>query len=140
MSMTQNIELRPTIQAQHRETVLIVEDDEPLLKLLRFFLDDAGYNVMSAKNGEEAVDTYLKHSETIDLVVTDMELPGLTGRDAVLMLERMNPNIRIICASGYMDPTVKAEMFRAGAKAIISKPYAPQEVLQNVRTVLDSRR
>jgi two-component system, cell cycle sensor histidine kinase and response regulator CckA len=126
-------------QKLNHETILIVEDDEPLLKLLRYFLDDAGYNVMSAKNGEEAVDTYKKYREQIDLVVTDLGLPGLTGKDEIATLGRINPNVRIICASGYVAPSVKNELFRAGAKAIVSKPYAPQEILQKVRTVLDSR-
>jgi two-component system, cell cycle sensor histidine kinase and response regulator CckA len=138
--MSENLELEPMsyTQTQRHETILIVEDDEPLLRLLRFFLDDAGYNVMSAKNGEDAVDTYIKHREKIDLVVTDLGLPGLTGKDEIAELERINPNVRIICASGYVVPAVEKEMFRAGAKAIISKPYAPQELLQKVRTVLNS--
>jgi two-component system, cell cycle sensor histidine kinase and response regulator CckA len=138
MSETQVMETRLCTQRLHHETILIVEDDEPLLRLLRFFLDDAGYNVMSAKNGEEAVDTYIKHREKIDLVVTDLGLPGLTGKDEIATLERINPNVRIICASGFIVPAVEEEMFRAGAKAIVSKPYAPQEILQKVRTVLDS--
>jgi two-component system, cell cycle sensor histidine kinase and response regulator CckA len=134
-------EMEPLSYTQHQrhETILIVEDDEPLLRLLRFFLDDAGYNVMSAKNGEEAIETYTKHRNEIDLVVTDLGLPGLTGKDEMAELERINPGVRIICASGYIVPAVEEEMFRAGAKAIVSKPYVPQEILQKVRTVLDSR-
>ncbi len=134
----QNMEPTPRAQTLCRETILIVEDDEPLLRLLRFFLDDAGYNVLSAMNGEEAVDTYIKHRGEIDLVLTDLGLPGLTGKDEMLTLERINPNVRIICASGYIEPTLRMEMLQAGAKAIISKPYEPQELLQKVRTVLDS--
>jgi two-component system, cell cycle sensor histidine kinase and response regulator CckA len=138
MSETLVMEARSFTQRLHHETILIVEDDEPLLGLLRLFLDDAGYRVMSAKNGEEAVDTYIKHREEIDLVVTDLGLPGLTGRDEMATLERINPNVRIICSSGYIVPEIEKELFRAGAKAIISKPYALQEILQKVRTVLDS--
>ena len=138
MSETKILETTSFSQRLPHETILIVEDDEPLLRLLRFFLDDAGYNVMSAKNGEEAVDMYIKHREKIDLVVTDLGLPGLTGKEEMATLERINPSVRIICASGFIVPTVERELFRAGAKAIISKPYAPEEILQKVRTVLDS--
>ena len=138
MSETKILETISFSQRLPHETILIVEDDEPLLRLLRFFLDDAGYNVISAKNGEEAVDTYIKHREKIDLVVTDLGLPGLTGKDEIATLGRINPNVRIICASGYVPPSVENELLRAGAKAIVSKPYAPQELLQKVRTVLDS--
>lgn len=138
MSRTQTIETLSMTQTERHETILIVEDDEALLRLLRFFLDDAGYNVMSAKSGEEAIDTYLKHRGEIDLVITDLGLPGFTGKDEVLMLERINPDVRIICASGYMVHAVEREMKQAGAKAMVSKPYALQEVLEKVRTVLDS--
>jgi len=138
MNEMQVMETIARTQTNWRETILIVEDDEPLLGLLRFFLDDAGCNVLSAKNGEEAVDTYLKHPGEIDLVLTDLGLPGLTAKDEISMLGRINPNVRIICATGYIEPTLRTEMFQAGAKAIISKPYAPQEMLQKVRSVLDS--
>jgi two-component system cell cycle sensor histidine kinase/response regulator CckA len=127
------------VRTRRRETILIVEDDEPLLGILRFLLDSEGYTVLSAKNGEEGVDTYSKHHAEIDLVVTDLGLPGLSGKDEMLTLERINPDVRIICASGYVVPAVETEMFRAGARAIVSKPYAPEEILQKVRTVLDSR-
>ena len=138
MDPMENMELIQRTQTSCHETILIVEDDEPLLRLLRFFLSDEGYNVLSASTGEEAVDTYKKHRREIDLVLTDLGLPGLTGKDEILTLERINPNVRIICASGYLDPNVKSEMFQAGAKAMINKPYAPQEILQKVRTVLES--
>ena len=138
MSEMKIMERTSFTQRLHHETILIVEDDEPLLRLLHLFLDDAGYNVMSAKNGEEAVETYIKHREKIDLVVTDLGLPGLTGRDEILSLEHINPGVRIICASGYIEPKLEKEMFRVGVKAIVKKPYAPQEILQKVRTVLDS--
>ena len=139
MNNIQNIEPIPQSQTICDETILIVEDDEPLLRLLRFFLDDAGYNVLSAKNGEEAVETYINHRGEIDLVLTDLGLPGLTGKDEILTLERINPDVRIICASGFIVPKVEADMLQAGAKAIIKKPYAPQEVLQKVRAVLDCK-
>jgi two-component system, cell cycle sensor histidine kinase and response regulator CckA len=132
------VETMTHVKMQSRETILVVEDDEPLLRLLRFCLVDAGYTVMSAKNGEEAVDTYATHHGEIDLVITDLGLPGLTGKDEVLLLERINPEVRIICASGYIVPVVEKEMMQAGAKAVVNKPYAPLEVLQTVRTVLDS--
>ena len=74
------METIPQTQTRHHETILIVEDDEPLLRLLRFFLDDGGYHVLCAKNGEEAIDTYVAHREEIDLVLTDLGLPGSTIR------------------------------------------------------------
>jgi CheY-like chemotaxis protein len=138
MNKMQNMEPIPRTQTHCHETILIVEDDEPLLRLLRFFLGDEGYNVLSANTGEEAVDIYMKHRREIDLVLTDLGLPGLTGKDEMLALGRINPDVRIICASGFIVPKVEAEMLQAGAKAIIKKPYAPQEILQKVRTVLDA--
>jgi two-component system cell cycle sensor histidine kinase/response regulator CckA len=140
MKKLQDMGLTPCLQRQQRETILVVEDDEPLLRLLQFFLDDAGYRVLCARSGEEAVDTYAQHQGEIDLVLTDLGLPGLTGKDEILSLERLNANVRIICASGYIVPAIENEMVQAGVKATVSKPYAPQEVLRTVRHVLDANR
>ncbi len=127
-----------TIRAHRRETILVVEDHEPLLKLLRFFLADAGYTVLQAKDGEEAVNTYWTHLGEIDLVLTDLGLPGVRGKEELLKLGRINPDVRIVCASGLLEPGLKSEMVKAGARGFVHKPCTPEEILQTVRDVLSS--
>jgi two-component system cell cycle sensor histidine kinase/response regulator CckA len=121
-----------------RETILVVEDGEPLLKLLRFFLADAGYTVLHAKDGEGAVSTYWTHLGDIDLVLTDLGLPGVRGKEEILKLGRINPDVRILCASGRLDPGLETEMVQPGSRGCIQMPCAPEEILRTVRDVLTS--
>ena len=137
MSVSQSKVSNEIIRAHRRETILVVEDDDPLLKLVRFFLTDAGYTVLQAKNGEEAVSTYWTHLGDIDQM-RDLGLPGLSGKEEILELGRINPDVRIVCMSGLLEPGLKSEMVNAGARGFIQKPYTPEEILQTVRDVLSS--
>jgi DNA-binding response OmpR family regulator len=119
------------------ETLLFVEDEEPLRELVRNILAEKGYTVLSARDGKEAMDIFAKKRNEIALVVSDMGLPMLTGYDLFLEMKNVNPNVKMVIASGYMEPELKAEVFGAGVKDFIQKPYTPQVLLNSVRTILD---
>jgi two-component system cell cycle sensor histidine kinase/response regulator CckA len=142
-----NIEAPPieTEQAQENvpggtETLLVVEDEEMMLDLLKHILAAKGYRVMTAKDGEEAVEVYSEHRNHIDMVLMDMGLPKLSGAEALKRLKEINPKVKVIFASGYIDPHIKSEVLKAGVKHFVQKPYIPQEVLQHIRKVIDSDR
>ena len=120
------------------ETILVVEDEESLLGLVDDFLRGEGYKVITARDGLEAAESYATHRESIGLVMTDMGLPKLGGKDLLKRLHQINPNARIIMSSGYFEPALKTEMINAGANAFIPKPFALVDVLNTVRNVLDS--
>ena len=120
------------------ETILIVEDEDMLLEMLKTILVSKGYQVLTASDGIEAVDIYSLHKDDIDLVVTDIGLPRLAGSELFLRLKQNNPRIRVVLATGFLEPSLKAEMIKAGAKEIIQKPYQPTEFLACVRKALDS--
>ncbi len=122
------------------ETILIVEDEEMLLELLRTLLESKGYKTLTATDGVSAVATYRDHHDDIDLVVMDVGLPGIEGREVLAHLQQINRGVRVIFASGYVDPKVKSELYKAGAKLFIQKPYVPAEVLRCIREVLDRAR
>ena len=119
------------------ETILLVEDEDALRELVRSMLVDKGYTVLSARDGKEAMDMFTAKKNEIALVVSDMGLPMITGYDLFLELKSITPNVRMVIASGYLEPEIKAEIFEAGIKDFIQKPYAPQVLLNSVRTVLD---
>jgi len=114
------------------EVVLLVEDEEMLLDLLQALLEENGYQVLTAKNGMEAVEVYKSHIEEISIVLSDMGLPKLGGWEAFRRMREMNPNIRCILASGYFDPDLRLDMIKEGAIDFVQKPYIPNVILARI--------
>lgn len=125
-------------QQKCNETILVVEDEEMLLELVKNLLQGQGYIVLTAVNGEEALDIYMKHSEEIGLVLTDLGLPKIDGWEAFQRMKEINPGVKVIFASGYIDPTLRANLMGAGAKGLVQKPYMPEEILNRVRELINS--
>jgi two-component system, cell cycle sensor histidine kinase and response regulator CckA len=120
------------------ETILVVEDEELLREMVTAMLGARGYTVVTAKDGIEALTCFTEKRSSIDLVLTDMGLPRLEGAELVKRLIEIDPNVKVIIASGYLEPEVKAETLRAGARECLQKPYSQNELLAKVRTVLDA--
>lgn len=120
------------------ETILLVEDEQMLLSLVKELLEGHGYKVLTAYDGAEAVDTYERLGQEIDLVLTDIGLPKLSGWDVCRRILARNPDAKVIVASGYIDPNVKSDLKDSMAKEFIHKPYLPEDVLKRIRNVLDS--
>jgi PAS domain S-box-containing protein len=121
------------------ETILLVEDEEFLLEMACISLESSGYKVYRAEDGIEAVEVYIAHKDEINLVITDMGLPGMTGAEEYGKLKELNPQIKVILSSGFLDPEVKAGLLEAGALGFLQKPFKPQEILKMVRDVLDKK-
>lgn len=121
------------------ETILLVEDEEMLLDLLRHILEGKGYNVLAAGDGIEAVEIYKRYSDTIALVLSDMGLPRLGGWEAFQQMKQINPGVKAILASGYLDPGLRSRMFAEGAREFVQKPYDPTEIIRTIREIIDSR-
>ncbi len=119
------------------ETILFVEDEELLLESVGQILESKGYRVYTAQDGKEAVKIYTQRAKEIDLVLTDLGLPGITGKEEFKKLKEVNPDVKVILASGFFEPNIKSELLKAGAKAIIQKPYVPDDILRIIRAVLD---
>ncbi len=132
---------RPTAAAPQSgtgtETILLVEDEAMLLEPVKALLEDRGYHVLPARDGLEAVEIYRKHGKRIDLVILDMGLPRQGGRETLFRLRSLDPDARILLASGFFDAALKQEMLGAGAKAFLRKPYSAEEILRHTREVLD---
>ncbi|MBI3111603.1 MAG: PAS domain S-box protein [Ignavibacteriales bacterium] len=119
------------------ETVLLVEDEESMHFLAKSFLEMNGYSVVSAFNGQEAVELFEQRRESIDLVLSDMGLPRLNGLEAVKRMKSLRADLKVILASGFIDPNQQAEIEKAGIKMVIQKPYNPVSILRSIRTMLD---
>ncbi len=114
------------------ETILVVEDELPMLNLLKAVLEDDGYRVLTAKDGIQAIQVYTQHKNEVALVLCDMALPKLGGWTVFLHLRELNPKVKMILTSGYLDPNVRSDMVKAGVRDFIAKPYAPKEILKSI--------
>lgn len=118
------------------KTILLVEDEEMLRELGVSILEGEGYRVLAAKDGMEAVALFEANSEEIGLVVCDLGLPRLGGREAFLKMKESKPGVRAIVASGYLEPTIRSEMLKAGVIDTIQKPYDFHELLAKIRVAI----
>ncbi len=103
-------------------------------------LEEDGVKVLTAGDGIEAVEMYGKYKDEIGLVLSDMGLPRMGGWDAFLKMKEINPDVRVILASGYFSPQVKSELLKSGAKDFIQKPYNPPEILMTIHHLLDEQK
>jgi CheY-like chemotaxis protein len=120
------------------ETVLLVEDEEAVRHLVHVALASAGYTVLEAKNGLEALEVARGHSGTIHLVLTDVVMPHMGGGELVRRLERVRPGTRVLYMSGYNDDTIVRQGILTEGAAFIQKPFALEDLARRVRRVIDS--
>jgi len=125
-----------------QHTILVVEDEQLLLELLKDMLEGEGYRVLTATDGIEAVDLYRNEKENVSLVLSDMGLPSMGGWEVLRQLKAINPKVKVILSSGFMDSKVRQDMIQSGARDFIQKPYTPEKVLQQIRDSIlpDDRR
>jgi CheY-like chemotaxis protein len=123
--------------ARGSETILVIEDEPMLLDLLQILLSTNGYEVLTAADGEEAMRIYGERHRDIALVLSDMGLPKLGGWEVFQRMRELNPRVRSILASGYLDQHLRSDLLAAGAKDFIQKPYVPDEILRRIREVID---
>jgi two-component system, cell cycle sensor histidine kinase and response regulator CckA len=122
------------------ETLLIVEDEDVLLQTITALLSAHGYNIISARDGFEAVEVFKKRKEEIDLIILDIGLPKLSGWDALKNMKSESDSVKVIISSGYLDPKLKSDKLGEGVSEYILKPYEPTEILHSIRRVLDNRK
>jgi DNA-binding NtrC family response regulator len=94
--------------------------------------------VLTAENGIEALDLYKLHQEEIALVFCDMVLPRLGGLSLFLQLREINPKVKVIFTSGYLDAGAKRNLMNVGAIDFIEKPYTPEKILNSIRAALNN--
>ncbi len=119
------------------ETILIVEDEDAIRDLLEDILRKNGYSVLTAVDGNEAVALFTEQNDSIDLVLSDVGLPGMSGDEVFHAIRKIEPDMKVILASGYLDADLHSALIRDGIADIIQKPYQFNDLLQRVRQSLD---
>ncbi|MFQ5817672.1 MAG: response regulator, partial [Terriglobia bacterium] len=119
-------------------TVLVVEDEEPVRKVVREFLESMGYSVLEARDGGEAMQIAGGHPGPIHLLVTDVVMPGMGGPELARGLKPLRPDLKVLYMSGYPDNARGQHgAFERGA-AVLHKPFTLDELARKVRDVLES--
>ncbi|HEU4749287.1 MAG TPA: ATP-binding protein, partial [Gemmatimonadaceae bacterium] len=120
-----------------RETVLLVEDDAKLILLSARILEGLDYTVMLARNGQEALEIIAAHGDRINVVVTDVVMPVMSGRPLIEKLREIYPELRFLFMSGYTADEVTRRGILEGQSPFLQKPFTPEQLGRKIREVLD---
>jgi nitrogen-specific signal transduction histidine kinase/CheY-like chemotaxis protein len=119
------------------ETILLVEDNDLVRRLARSVLEQFGYRVLEARNGEEACRLGRGYEERIDLLLTDVVMPGMSGQTLAGQIREMRPETEILFMSGYTEESTLNQGPLRGGRHFLQKPFSPQELGQRFRKLLD---
>jgi len=122
---------------QGEETILLIDDEPAIRDIGQEVLTGFGYHPLLAASGEEALEIYREKGDSIDLVILDISMPGMGGHKCLLELLRLNPELKVIVASGYSHEGQLRDTIELGARAYIRKPYSQVEMVKTIRRLLD---
>jgi two-component system, cell cycle sensor histidine kinase and response regulator CckA len=123
--------------ARGHETILLVEDDEMVRSLVRETLEHEGYKLLDAADSVEATGIVDNYKDDINLLITDVVMPKLSGRELAEQVVRARPNIKVLYMSGYTDTAILKSGLEQGTIAFLQKPFTPMTLTQKVREVLE---
>jgi PAS domain S-box-containing protein len=142
--ITELTQRTPTTQGERSvragtETILLVEDELGVRQLVREMLHRLGYKIHEASNGADAVRIFSQHQNTIDLLLTDVIMPGMNGRDLATRFVAKRPNAKVVYMSGYTDRIMSPDGLLDSSVAFLQKPFKPEELARIVAKVLESK-
>ncbi len=121
------------------ETVLVIDDEEMIRTICKDILEEFGYQVLQAENGEAGLRLFAENRQKIQLVILDMVMPRLSGQETLRRLLAIDPQVKVLFSTGFGEGQKLNESLALGAKGIILKPYQIEHLLKKVRETLDSR-
>jgi len=136
LSATQSSQALPSI-VQGNEVILLVEDDDEVRELIQEILKWSSFTVLSARNGVEALKVSEQHTGLIDLLMTDMVMPEMTGPELADRMRKLRPAMKVLCMSGYTEQATINNGMLAPHMHFLHKPFTPMDVARKVRETLD---
>jgi PAS domain S-box-containing protein len=120
-----------------KETLLLVDDEEGVLEVSQELLEMLGYTVITAKGGKEAIELYRNHVEDIDMVILDLIMPDMGGRETYDQLKGLNPQVKVLLSSGYSINGQAYDILKHGCDGFIQKPFEMGVLSQRIREILE---
>ena len=120
-------------------TILLIDDEEMIIKVGRELLQELGYKVIAARSGEEAIRLYLKNADKIDLVVMDMIMPGMGGGETFDNLKTINPDIKVLLSSGYSINGQASKILERGCDGFIQKPFNLNQLSEKIQRIISKK-
>jgi PAS domain S-box-containing protein len=133
---THPVSIAPVVRGGS-ETVLLVEDESQVRRLVFEVLQERGYKVLAAKDGLEAIPLEENYADRIDLLITDVVMPGMSGRELAKHVTSARPETKVLFISGYTDDALLRHGVTGPGTAFLQKPFALEDLLQRVRALLD---
>ena len=137
--LTHSRDVNSTDAVNGTETVLLVEDEEGVRKLASLVLQTHGYKVLVASDGNEAIRQAEQHGGQIDLLFTDVVMPGMGGRELANILMTRYAHMKVLFSSGYTNDAVVRHGLSQDDVSFLQKPYDPFALVAKVRQVLDEK-
>lgn len=136
--------LQPSVQAPPTlvggsETILLVDDEDRILKVGTKVLEKLGYRVLEATNGVEALKLYKEQMDQIDLVILDLMMPQMGGAETFDRLKEINPDVKVLLSTGYSLEGLAEDLLASGCDAFIQKPFGMQAMAEKIREVLGEK-
>jgi len=121
----------------YKETILLAEDEESVRKLIKEVLEADGYRVIEAADGEEAISKFMENKDRIDILLLDIVMPKMSGREVYERIKKIKPDIKLLMASGYPADFISQKGILEEGLNFIAKPMSPPKLLKKMREVLD---
>lgn len=138
-AIDENKDIRAERPTGGTETILLVDDEDAIRELISQLLGRFGYTVLTASSAEEALETYINRPHEIDLVIMDIGMPGMGGLRGAKEIVRLDPEAKVIIASGYSINSQEKKAISAGALGYIGKPYSLADLLDKIKTVFNRK-
>ena len=119
-------------------TVLVADDDEGACELMAETLERAGFSVLRAEDGAQAVEIFREHAEAIRLVVLDRTMPGESGAEALEDIRRIRPDVPVLLVSGYSQESSAQRFAGMHVDGFLQKPFLPETLLERIRALLEN--
>ena len=123
-------------EAKHNDTILIVDDEIVIREALHEWLSDFGYTVYSADNGDDALRVFEENQASIDLVITDLGMPGMSGEELYRNLVKIDGNVKVMVSSGYLEQSTADALLQMGIKKLLAKPYKMAEIQSAIHSII----
>jgi two-component system cell cycle sensor histidine kinase/response regulator CckA len=120
----------------HSDLILLVDDEDYIREFVERILLRAGYRVLPASNGVQALELFKQEGDEISLIILDLMMPEMGGKQCLEELLKLNPDIHVIIASGFMDAHSFTDEEKSAIKGYISKPYRIDQLLENIKSAI----